>query len=317
MRHLAEGLVDDGERLADDVQLLGVGHDGTLSSPTVECGDGAPYDHPFMDLSHKVCVITGAAGGIGGALARCFHAAGANVVLTDRDDDGVRRAADVLESIKKRSALALSGDVSSPIEVAAVIDEAEEHFGPIDLYWANAGVGMGTDLDTPDDVWDVALAINVKAHYYAARHLMPGWLARGEGYFCSTASAAGLLTQIGSAPYAVTKHAAVAFAEWLAVTYGDQGIKVSCLCPQGVNTNMLNASLSDGGVISAGTAAVRAGGAVLEPDVVAAACLEAVRDERFLVLPHPEVLTYWQRKTSDYDRWLAGMRRLKARVSGD
>ena len=141
---------------------------------------------------------------------------------------------------------------------------------------------------------------------------MPNWLARGEGYFCSTASAAGLLTQIGSAPYALTKHAAVAFAEWMAVTYGDRGLRVSCLCPQGVRTNLLGS-----GVDSAGARAVRAGGDVLEPDTVAAACLETVRAERFLVLPHPEVLTYWQRKTSDVDRWLGGMRRLQARVRSD
>jgi NAD(P)-dependent dehydrogenase (short-subunit alcohol dehydrogenase family) len=141
---------------------------------------------------------------------------------------------------------------------------------------------------------------------------VPRWLERGGGYFVSTASAAGLLTQIGSAPYAVTKHAAVAFAEWLSITYGDRGVKVSCLCPQGVNTNMLRGSAS---IESRGASVVRASGAVLEPEEVADAVVATIYAERFLVLPHPEVLEYWRRKTSDYDRWIAGMRRLQARVA--
>ena len=146
---------------------------------------------------------------------------------------------------------------------------------------------------------------------------MPEWLARGEGYFCSTASAAGLLSQIGSAPYTLTKHAAVAFAEWLAITYGDQGLRVSCLCPQGVNTNLLRNSGGGGGraLASVGAAAVRASGKVLEPADVAEVCVQVIRDETFLILPHPEVLTYLQRKTGDVDRWLAGMRKLQARMA--
>lgn len=263
-----------------------------------------------MDLAGRTCVITGAAGGIGRAIARSFHAAGANVVVTDLDGDGAEAVAAELHAARPASALGAGGDVSSEADVVAVIERARTTFGAIDLYWANAGVGVGTDLETPDDVWELAFSVNVKAHYYAARHLVPDWLARGEGYFCSTASAAGLLTQIGSAPYALTKHAAVAFAEWLSVTYGDRGLKVSCLCPQGVNTNMLNA-----GVDAAGAAAVRAGGDVLEPDDVAAVCRTAVETEQFLILPHPEVLTYWQRKTGDYERWLRGMRRLQGRVA--
>jgi len=146
----------------------------------------------------------------------------------------------------------------------------------------------------------------------AAKRLLPGWLERGEGYFLATASAAGLVTQIGSAPYAVTKHAAVAFAEWLSVTYGDRGLRVSCLCPMGVNTAMLNA----GGEENVASATVTTAGAVLEPEDVAEVVVEAMRDERFLVLPHPEVLTFFQRKGSDYDRWIAGMRRLQRTVSG-
>lgn len=264
-----------------------------------------------MDLTGRTCVITGAAGGIGRAIARSFHAAGANVVVTDLDGAGAEAVAGELNGVRAASALGAGGDVAKEADVVAVIDRARATFGAVDLYWANAGVGVGTDLETPDDVWELAFSVNVKAHYYAARHLVPDWLARGEGYFCSTASAAGLLTQIGSAPYALTKHAAVAFAEWLSVTYGDRGLKVSCLCPQGVNTNMLNA-----GVDAAGAAAVRAGGAVLEPDDVAAVCRNAVEREEFLILPHAEVLTYWQRKTGDYERWLRGMRRLQGRVAG-
>ncbi len=170
---------------------------------------------------------------------------------------------------------------------------------------------MGTDLETPDADWDLAFAVNVKAHYYAARRLVPGWLARGNGYFCSTASAAGILTQIGSLPYSVTKHAAVAFAEWLSVTYGGRGLKVSCLCPMGVNTNLLN-ELAEGPTAEV----VRAAGVVLEPEAVAEVVVGGIAEERFLILPHPEVLTFFQRKSSDYDRWINGMRRLQTRVLG-
>ena len=175
------------------------------------------------------------------------------------------------------------------------------------------GLAVGTDLTTPEADWELAFNINVHAHRWAAKYLLPGWLARGEGYFCSTASAAGLLSQIGSAPYSLTKHGAVAFAEWMSITYGDRGIRVSCLCPQGVNTNMLNQdSLNSAG----GGAVVRAAGAVLEPDDVAEVAVGVIRAETFLILPHPEVLTYVQRKAGDYDRWLAGMRKLQARIIG-
>ena len=151
---------------------------------------------------------------------------------------------------------------------------------------------------------------------HAARHLLPGWLERGSGYWLGTASAAGLLTQIGSAPYSVTKHAAVAFAEWLSVTYGDRGIRASCLCPMGVNTAMLQAGLALEGEEGLGTRVVAATGDVLEPEDVADAVVDALREERFLVLPHPEVLEFFRRKGADYDRWLAGMRRLQAHVAG-
>jgi NAD(P)-dependent dehydrogenase (short-subunit alcohol dehydrogenase family) len=264
-----------------------------------------------MELAGKVTVITGGAGGIGSALARRFAAEGAaGVVVADRDGAGATRVAEEIEAAHPGVALAVTCDVADDQSTGALIEATQATFGPIDLYFANAGVGLGTDLDTSDEDWDRSFAINTKAHYYAARRLVPGWLARGDGYFCSTASAAGLLTQIGSAPYAVTKHAAVAFAEWLSVTYGGHGLKVSCLCPMGVNTNML----SGGDLENTGASVVRAAGDIVEPDFVAEVCVDAIREERFLILPHPEVLTFFQRKTSDYDRWLSGMRRLQARV---
>jgi len=268
-----------------------------------------------MDLSGKHVVVTGAAGGIGRALAQRFHEAGAQVVAADLDAAGANETAAGLNEIRAGSALGVRADVGSEHGNVDLIRAAEAAFGTIDLFFANAGVGFGTDLDTPEAEWAKVFDINVHAHRWAAKHLLPVWLERGHGYFCSTASAAGLLTQIGSAPYSLTKHAAVAFAEWISVTYGDRGLRVSCLCPQGVNTNMLNAGSS----LGAGTASsvVRSAGAVLEPAEVAEVALQVIEAETFLIAPHPEVLTYWGRKVSDYDRWLAGMRRLQARMTGE
>lgn len=265
-----------------------------------------------MDLAGKNVVVTGAAGGIGKALAERFHAAGAKVVLADVDEPRVLAAAAELEARRAKSAFGVRADVSTEVGNLALIQGAQAWFGPIDLFFANAGVGLGTDLSTPEADWETAFAVNTHAHRWAAKHLVPGWLERGSGYFCSTASAAGLLSQIGSAPYSMTKHAAVAFAEWLSITYGDRGIRVSCLCPQGVNTNMLNGGDT---LASASTDVVKSAGVVLEPAEVAEAVLATIEEERFLVLPHPEVLTYLQRKTGDYDRWLAGMRKLQARFA--
>ena len=198
--------------------------------------------------------------------------------------------------------------MTDAVAFSGLIDRVESELGPVEVFFANAGVAIGTDpLETPDEVWDLAYAVNVRAHLLAARRLLPGWLSRGEGYFVATASAAGLLTQIGSAPYAVTKHAAVAFAEWLSVTYGERGVRVSCLCPMGVRTAMLAGD-------ELGQQVVRAAGAVLEPEEVADAVIAAIDAEQFLILPHPEVLTFFQRKALDYERWLAGMRGLQARV---
>ncbi|MEO5901061.1 MAG: SDR family oxidoreductase [Ilumatobacteraceae bacterium] len=266
-----------------------------------------------MDLNGKHVVITGAASGIGRGLAERFHAEGARVVAADRDAAGVVTVAAHLNASRPDSAVAIIADVGSEDGNVELIRAADDAFGPIDLFFANAGVGIGRGLDAPESDWETAFNINLHAHRWAAKHLMPDWLARGEGYFCSTASAAGLLTQIGSAPYTLTKHAAVAFAEWLAVTYGDQGLRVSCLCPQGVNTNLLKRGDNRGAGIS--TAVVRSAGKVLEPEDVAELAVQVIRDETFLILPHPEVLTYLQRKTGDVDRWLSGMRKLQARMA--
>jgi NAD(P)-dependent dehydrogenase (short-subunit alcohol dehydrogenase family) len=203
--------------------------------------------------------------------------------------------------------------MTSETEIIAMIDAAEKAFGPVDLYFANAGVGLGSDPMDDEATWSLSFDINVHAHRWAARRLLPDWLARGEGYFCSTASAAGLLAQIGSAPYSVTKHAAVAFAEWLSITYADRGLRVSCLCPQGVNTNMI----AQGNELGAGVNVVRAVGAILEPDQVADVVVEAIGEERFLILPHPEVAGYMALKGSEHERWLAGMRKLQQRVIGE
>jgi NAD(P)-dependent dehydrogenase (short-subunit alcohol dehydrogenase family) len=259
-----------------------------------------------MDLQGRHVVVTGAAGGIGSALARRFHRAGARLVLADRQapDD---LAADLGGSV------AVAADVGSEAGNVGLIRAAEEAFGTIDLFFANAGVGTGGDPMTDEADWELAMNVNFHAHRWAARHLLPVWLERGEGYFCSTASAAGLLAQIGSAPYTVSKHAAVAFAEWLAITYGDEGLTVSCLCPQGVNTPMLR--LGDAGGLDTNT--VRLAGSVLEPADVADVVLHAIEEERFLVLPHPEVADYMARKAGDVERWLGGMRRLQRRAKGD
>lgn len=264
-----------------------------------------------MRLKDSVAIVTGAGSGIGRALAQRVAAEGAaGVVAADLNEAG---AVETAEQIGDR-ALAARCDVSSEEQHRALIERAEAEFGPVDFFFANAGVAIGTDEQTPDEVWDRALDVNVRAHIIAARLLVPGWLQRGRGCFVATASAAGLLTQIGSAPYAVSKHAAVAFAEWLSVTYGDRGIHVSCLCPQGVDTPMLQAPPDAGPIATAAADAVRAAGDVLAPEEVAEAVIRGLDEERFLILPHPVVREYFQRKSSDYDRWLAGMRRLRRAV---
>jgi NAD(P)-dependent dehydrogenase (short-subunit alcohol dehydrogenase family) len=255
-----------------------------------------------MKLDGRTVVITGAAGGIGRALALRCAAAGARVAATDIQAGPLSRVGDELGE----GHLAIACDVTDERALDGLLSSVESELGPVEVFFANAGVAIGEDpIDTPDDVWELAFSVNIRAHVFAARRLLPGWLERGEGYFVTTASAAGLLTQIGSAPYAVTKHAAVAFAEWLSVTYGDRGIRVSCLCPMGVRTAMTAGD-------ELAHRVVRSAGAMLEPEEVADIVVDAVDGERFLILPHPEVLTFFQRKAMDYDRWLAGMRRLQS-----
>ena len=252
-----------------------------------------------MKLKEKVAVVTGGANGIGRALCERFAADGARgVVVADLD---IERA----ESLAKQiGGIAVATNVAVEADIVSLIERAIGKYGAIDLFCSNAGIGTPGGADEPNSVWQSIWEVNVMAHIYAARHVLPGMLARGEGYILATASAAGLLAQIGSAPYSVTKHAAVAFAEWLAITHGDAGIKVSCLCPQGVNTDLLRRSAGGPGEFLRANA--------LEPDDVADAVIKALDEERFLVLPHPEVAEYFSRKATDYDRWLRGMRRLQA-----
>lgn len=268
-----------------------------------------------MNLEGKHVVVTGAANGIGAALARRFHEAGARVVLADRDGGQLAVVTDELNRIRPDSAMSVVADIGTEAGNVDLIGAAREKFGFIDLFFANAGVAMGTFLeDTDEETWQSAMNINLHAHRWAAKHLIGEWLAAGEGYFCSTASAAGLLSQIGSAPYSVTKHGAVAFAEWMAITYGDRGVRVTCLCPQGVNTNMLNPPGRIEGIDKRGGDVVKAAGAVLEPAEVADIVHDTIVAERFLVMPHPEVHTYEKRKVDDRDRWIAGMRKLQSRI---
>lgn len=269
-----------------------------------------------MIVDQKVAIVTGAGGGIGAAIAEALVDKGARVVVADINADKVNAVAAGLNSTAPDSAVALGVDVSATEGIEQMIVAAESSFGPVDLYFANAGVGGGVGLAASEAEWDLALQVNTMAHVRAAKLLVPGWVERGAGYFVSTASAAGLLSQIGSATYTVSKHAAVSFAEWLSITYGDKGVRVSCLCPMGVNTNMLNAGAeSDDEVQRRAAQAVTDAGGVLEPSDVAGIVLQAVADEKFLILPHPEVLMFLQRKTGDYDRWLGGMRRYQASLT--
>lgn len=259
-----------------------------------------------MDLNGRVAVITGAAGGIGTAMARRFAAQGAaGLVLSDLDPSGLADDLGV-------DSIAVRADVTVEADIQALVARGIERYGRVDLFCSNAGITTGAGLDGSDQQWERSWAINVRAHVYAARAVLPGMLERGDGYLLQTCSAAGLLAAVGDAPYTVTKHAAVAFAEWLAITYGSRGIKVSALCPQGVDTPMLRDGLQAGHV---GARVTAASGKVMSADDVADAVIAGLAEERFLILPHPEVGTYLAHKTSDPDRWLAGMRRLAAGVA--
>ncbi|MFJ1730320.1 SDR family oxidoreductase [Streptomyces sp. NPDC088254] len=266
-----------------------------------------------MNLAERVAIVTGGGGGIGGALVARLAREGARVVVADLDAEAARAVSETVDADRPGTTVSAGADVSDTEQIQLLIDLAESAFGPVDFYFANAGIGGALGLDVSEQDWDRSIDVNLRAHIRAARLLVPRWLERGEGYFVSTASAAGLLTQIGSATYAVTKHAAVAFAEWLSVTYGDRGVRVSCLCPMGVNTRMLTAGEDSGDALGrAATRAVTSAGDVLEPDEVADAVLAAIEDERFLVLPHEDVLEMYRQKGSDYDRWVRGMRRYQS-----
>lgn len=256
-----------------------------------------------MNLQDKVAVVTGGAHGIGRALCQRFAAEGARgVVVADLDFAAAEAVA------AEFNGLAVKTDVGHEADVAALIAQTNEIYGQIDLFCSNAGIGgMPGFEEVTNQAWQQIWEVNVMAHIFAARHALPLMLARGAGYLLNTASAAGLLTQIGSAPYAVTKHAAVAFAEWLAITYGERGIKVSCLCPQGVRTNMLRQAAE------AGVSQFLLANAIDVADV-AEIVIQGLAAEQFLILPHPEVATYLQHKANDYDRWLRGMRRLQDKV---
>lgn len=263
-----------------------------------------------MELRGRVAVITGGAGGIGAAMARRFVAEGAEAVVV-ADLDAAAAAGIAAELGPAASATAV--DVTDEAQVRDLVRDVERRYGRIDLFCANAGVTTGAGLAASDADWGRAWEVNVLGHLYAARAALPGMLARGEGYLLQTCSAAGLLTAVGDAPYAVTKHAAVGLAEWLAITYRDQGIRVSALCPQGVRTPMLTDGLDRGHL---GARLTAASGAVLTPEQVADVVVAGLADERFLILPHPEVTGFARRRAEDPDGWLAAMRSLVRRLAG-
>jgi NAD(P)-dependent dehydrogenase (short-subunit alcohol dehydrogenase family) len=255
-----------------------------------------------VNVRDKVVVVTGGASGIGAALCRRFAAEGArSIVVSDLNEIGARVVANEI------GGLAVGTDVSVEVDIQRLVRVTEERFGSVDLFCSNAGIAFAGDLDTPDSEWKRIWDVNLMSHIFAARAVVPGMMARGGGYLLQTASAAGLLSQIGSAPYAVSKHAAVAFAEWLAITYGERGIGVSCLCPQGVVTPMLTDD-------PRGFAAFLLTDA-LTPEAVADAVITGLAERRFLILPHPRVHEYLQHKVADHDRWIRAMQRLQAKVS--
>jgi NAD(P)-dependent dehydrogenase (short-subunit alcohol dehydrogenase family) len=252
-----------------------------------------------MVLTDKVVVVTGGGNGIGAALCRRFAAEGAKaVVVADINEASAQRVA------REIGGLGVRTDVTRESDLQRLAADIASRYGAIDLFCSNAGIAVDGGEETPDLEWQRCWDVNVMAHVLAARAVLPGMLARGEGYLLQTVSAAGLLTHIHSATYAVTKHASLAFAEWLAMAYGDRGIRVSALCPQGVRTDMLRRAASGGRTFLLDSA--------LEPQQVADEVVKGLAAERFLILPHPEVAEYFRRKATDYDRWLRGMRKLRS-----
>ena len=252
-----------------------------------------------MYATGSTAVVTGAAGGIGRALAERLSAGGFRLVVADLDPA-------VEEVARRLGAVAFVGDCASEAGVAALVDRAHDALGRVDVFFANAGTDVGRGLDTPDAQWATALEVNVLAHVRAARALVPGWLEQGGGRFVVTASAAGLLTMLGSAPYSVSKHGAVAFAEWLRATYGHRGIVVQAICPQGVRTRMLDEAGPLKDLLTRDGA--------LDPEEVAEDVWRALDGDAFFVLPHPAVAGYYVQRAQHPDAWLAGMQRLQAKL---
>ena len=256
-----------------------------------------------MEVKDKIIVITGGGSGIGRALAVRFHAEGAKKIVAV--DINLSNAEDTAQMV---DGVAMMADVAVEADIQRVIEDTESTLGPIDLFCSNAGVGMGENIDSPNEEWQTIWDINVMSHVYAARHLVPRMVSRGGGYFLNTSSAAGLLNQIGGAAYGVTKHAAVGFGEWLAIHHKHEGIKVSMLCPQAVRTPMT--------AIDNDAVAAAANNGMIEPEELAETVIEELRKESFLILPHPVVLDYMRNKTTDYDRWIGGMSRLMQKITG-
>jgi NAD(P)-dependent dehydrogenase (short-subunit alcohol dehydrogenase family) len=255
-----------------------------------------------MELTGRVVVVTGAARGIGRALARRFAAEQTKaVVIADIDGSGARAVAEEI------GATSVQCDVSREADIERMVDLVESQHGRIDIFCSNAGIAVGGGPEAPDVDWQRIWEVNVMAHVYVARHVLPRMLARKDGYIVGTVSAAGLLNHFFAAPYGVTKAAALSFFEWLSIVHGDEGIRISCLCPQGVKTDMLEAERAHLGInfLTAGA---------LEPELVADAVVNGIAAEHFLILPHPEVADYFRRKADDYDRWLRGMRRLRGNL---
>jgi NAD(P)-dependent dehydrogenase (short-subunit alcohol dehydrogenase family) len=254
-----------------------------------------------MEVADRVVVVTGGAHGIGQAMARRFASAGAEIVIVaDVDADGAWSVA------REIGGMAIRCDVSQETDVAQLVEKVHVAKGRIDVFCSNAGIGVGGGPEAANAEWQRIWDVNVMAHVYVARYALPSMLARKEGYILGTVSAAGLLNHMFAAPYGVTKAAALSFFEWLSIAHGDEGIKVSCLCPQGVKTDMLAAERRKGLDFLTANA--------LEPDQVAEVVLQGIREEKFLILPHPEVAEFFARKATDYDRWLRGMRRLRANI---
>jgi NAD(P)-dependent dehydrogenase (short-subunit alcohol dehydrogenase family) len=257
-----------------------------------------------MHLTGKIIVVTGAGSGIGKALVNKFIAQDARaVVAVDVNADAAQATADEF------GCTAMHADVTREADILRVIEDTESGIGPIDLFCSNAGIAVGASEQAPNEQWQSIWEVNVMSHVYAARHLVPRMIQRGGGYLLNTASAAGLLNQIGGAAYGTTKHAAVGFAEWLAMTYAHQGIKVSLLCPQAVRTAM-TANPEDQSTKAA------SGDGMIEPDELADIVVDHLQREVFLILTHEEVRVYMQRKAADYDRWVTGMNRLQQKLSG-